>query len=190
MALTVLSVWGITRCEDVGELVSMIEDAARYDTKILIEQAIDAREFEVAVLGNETPVASVPGEIVMEHEFYDYEAKYIEDSTRLVIPAPLSDSETEQIRELATRAFRVLESSGMARVDFLLDRATGQLYINELNSLPGFTKESSMYPKLWEASGLSYPALLDRLIELALERHGDKSRLETTYRGGDRPAAR
>jgi D-alanine-D-alanine ligase len=122
----------------------------------------------------------------MEHTFYDYEAKYIEDSTRLVIPAPLSDGQTAQIREMAIQAYQLLEGDGMARVDFLLDRKTQQLYINELNSLPGFTKESSMYPKLWEASGLSYPALLDRLIELAMERHSAKSRLETTYRGGDR----
>ena len=179
---------GTSRAGSLDELAVALATAARYDGKILIEQAVDARELEVAVLGNETPSASLPGEIVMEHEFYDYEAKYVEDSTRLVIPAPLSDSETEQIRELATRAYQLLESTGMARVDFLLDRVSGKLYINELNSLPGFTKESSMYPKLWEASGLSYPALLDRLIELALERHSDKSRLETTYRGGDRPA--
>lgn len=178
---------GTSRAGSVEELSAALATAARYDGKILVEQAVDGREIEVAVLGNENPAASVPGEIVMEHDFYDYEAKYVEDSTRLVIPAELSELQSEQIREIAIRAFQVLEGSGMARVDFLLDRASGALYINELNSLPGFTKESSMYPKLWEASGLSYPALLDRLIELALERHSDKSRLETTYRGGERP---
>jgi D-alanine-D-alanine ligase len=178
---------GTSKVESADTLARALAAAARYDAKILIEEAIDARELEVAVLGNNEPVASIPGEIVMEHTFYDYEAKYIEDSTRLVIPAPLSDGQTAQIREMAIQAYQFLEGDGMARVDFLLDRKTQQLYINELNSLPGFTKESSMYPRLWEASGLSYPALLDRLIELAMERHSAKSRLETTYRGGDRP---
>jgi D-alanine-D-alanine ligase len=177
---------GTSKVDSAEQLARALGTAARYDAKVLIEQAIDARELEVAVLGNDGPVASVPGEIAMEHAFYDYEAKYVEDSTRLVIPAPLSDGQTDQIREMAIQAFQLLEGEGMARVDFLLDRNTEQLYINELNSLPGFTKESSMYPKLWEASGLSYPALLDRLIELAMERHTAKSRLETTYRGGDR----
>jgi D-alanine-D-alanine ligase len=177
---------GTSRVDSADQLANGLATAARYDAKILVEEAIDAREFEVAVLGNEEPAASIPGEIVAQHAFYDYEAKYVEDSTELVIPAPLSEGQTEEIREMAIDAYKVLEGQGMGRVDFLLDRRSGQLYINELNSLPGFTKESSMYPKLWEASGLSYPALLDRLIELALERHGDKSQLETTYRGGDR----
>ena len=177
---------GTSKVDTADGLADALAIAARYDAKILIEQAIDARELEVAVLGNDEPAASLPGEIVTECAFYDYEAKYVADSTQLVIPAPLSDGQSEQIREMAIEAYRVLEGQGMGRVDFLLDRKTGQLYINELNSLPGFTQESSMYPKLWEASGLSYPALLDRLIELALERHGQKSRLETTYRTDDR----
>jgi D-alanine-D-alanine ligase len=156
-------------------------DAARYDRKIIVERGLNARELEVAVLGNESPEASVPGEICPSHEFYDYEAKYLDDSTRLVIPAVLSDEETQQLRELAIQAYEALESEGLARVDFLIDRETGKPYINELNSLPGFT-DASMYPRLWEASGLSYTALLDRLIELGLERHRQRRSLETHYR--------
>lgn len=175
---------GTSKVDSEEELAEALATAARYDSKILIEQAIDAREFEVAVLGNDDPEASVPGEIVTQHAFYDYQAKYAEASTQLVIPAEIPDGQSEQIREMAIAAYKVLEGQGMGRVDFLLDRATGQLYINELNSLPGFTQESSMYPKMWEATGLRYPALLDRLIELALERHSEKSRLETSYRDG------
>ena len=135
------------------------------------------------MIGNEDPKASVPGEIRQGHEFYDYAAKYADDETELLIPAPIDEALTERIRALALDAYRTLEGEGFARVDFLLDRTNGDLYINELNSLPGFT-EASMFPLMWEASGLPYPALLDRLIELALERHDKRSRLETTYRRG------
>jgi len=138
----------------------------------------------VAVLGNHFPEASIPGEIGVHHEFYDYEAKYLDGSTELLIPAPISPELAERVRELALRAFRVLEGEGLARVDFLLDRRTDELYLNELNSLPGFT-EGSMFPRLWAASGLPYPELLNRLIELALERHAVRSALETDYRAGD-----
>ena len=174
---------GTSKASDHDELEAALAEAARYDTKILLEQAVDAREIEVAVLGNEDPKASVPGEIAQQHEFYDYAAKYADEETEMLIPAPLDEAMTDRIRALAIEAYTVLESEGFARVDFMLDRTNGELYINELNSLPGFT-ESSMYPLMWEASGLPYPALLDRLIELALERHGRRNRLETTYRRG------
>ena len=174
---------GTSKATTDEELDAAIVEAARYDTKVLIEKAVEAREIEVAVLGNDDPKASLPGEIRQGHDFYDYEAKYADDQTELLIPAPLSDAETERIRSLALEAYRCLEGEGFARVDFLLDRESGELYINELNSLPGFT-DASMFPLMWEASGLPYPALLDRLIELAIERHDVRSRLETTYRRG------
>jgi len=174
---------GISRVAHAGELAAALREAARYDAKILVERAVDAREIEVAVLGNESPEASVPGEIVPHAEFYDYEAKYVEEGTELRVPAPLEEAQAMRIRELAVQAFRVLEGAGIARVDFFLERETGALFLNEVNSLPGFT-EVSMYPRLWQASGLSYPALLDRLIELALERHRAATGLERSYRVG------
>jgi D-alanine-D-alanine ligase len=172
---------GITKVKQRRELLPALREAARYDVKILVERAADAREIEVALLGNDPIEASVPGEIRTTREFYDYEAKYVDETTELLIPAPLDRAQAERARELAIRAMQVLEGEGMGRVDFLLERGTGEFYVNELNSLPGFT-EVSMYPKLWEASGLPYPALLDRLIELAFERHRERERLETVYR--------
>jgi len=133
------------------------------------------------VLGNEQPEASVPGEIRPRRDWYDYEAKYVDESTELLVPAPISEAEAERVRDLALRAYRALEGAGLGRVDFLMSRKTGEFFLNEINSLPGFT-EVSMYPRLWEASGLPYPQLLDRLIELALERHNRRARLETTFR--------
>jgi D-alanine-D-alanine ligase len=175
---------GTCKAEDLDQLEAALAEAARYDTKVLAERAVEAREIEVAVLGNTSPEASVPGEILFRHEFYDYEAKYADDEgTELAIPADLPEEESERIRAMAIQAYRVLEGEGLARVDFLLERGSGELYINELNSLPGFT-EASMFPRLWEASGLPYPALLDRLLELALERHQRHATLETTYRRG------
>jgi D-alanine-D-alanine ligase len=171
---------GISKAVDEATLYEAIDEATRFDTKVVIERAIDAREIEVGVLGNEHPEASVPGEIRPSHDFYDYEAKYLDESTELLVPAPLSEEDSKRIRAMAQTAFQVLEGEGFARVDFFLERATGALYINELNSLPGFT-ESSMFPRLWAASGLSYSALLDRMIELALERHERRSRLETSF---------
>jgi D-alanine-D-alanine ligase len=170
---------GIARAESMPELIAALADAQRYDRKVLVEAAVDAREIEVAVLGNDDPEASIPGEIRAAKTFYDYDAKYRDAATELIIPAPLDPDQTEAIRALAIEAYRTLDAEGMARVDFLVERRTGQIYLNELNSLPGFTAESSMYPRLWEASGLPYPALLDRLIELALERHDRRSKLET-----------
>ena len=172
---------GIQKVVEAKALGRALAEASRYDTKLLIEAALDAREIEVAVLGNEEPEASVPGEIRPRRDWYDYEAKYVDESTELLVPAPLSEDEAERARSLALRVFRVLEGAGLGRVDFLMERSSATFYVNEVNSLPGFT-EMSMYPRLWEASGLPYPQLLDRLIELALERHRTRSALETTFR--------
>jgi len=172
---------GISRVEKTDALIPALREAARYDTKILVERGLDAREIEVALLGNDPIEASVPGEIRTDHEFYDYEAKYADESTDLLVPAPLSEEQTRCVRRLAVEAMQIVEGAGLARVDFLLERETGEFFVNEVNSLPGFT-EVSMYPRLWDASGLPYPALLDRLIELALARHRERSALETVYR--------
>ncbi len=172
---------GIHKVSEPKALGRALAEATRYDTKLVVESGLDAREIEVAVLGNDTPEASLPGEIRSARDWYDYEAKYVDESTELLVPAPLSPEQIETVRGLALRAFHVLEGSGLGRVDFFLTRDTGAWYINEVNSLPGFT-EVSMYPQLWEASGLPYPQLLDRLIELALERHRERDKLATTYR--------
>ena len=172
---------GITKVREAAALLPALEEAARYDTKILVEAAIDAREIEVALLGGERLEASVPGEIRTRHEFYDYEAKYVDEDTELLVPAELDEEQTREVQRLAIRAGEVLDCEGLGRVDFLMERSSGAFLVNEVNSLPGFT-ESSMFPRLWEASGLPYPALLDRLIELALERHRTRARLETVYR--------
>ncbi|MGH9863744.1 MAG: D-alanine--D-alanine ligase family protein [Candidatus Acidiferrales bacterium] len=166
---------GISKVHRAGELAAGVEHAFEFDSKILIEQGIAGREIEVSVLGNEEPRASAPGEVIPAREFYDYTAKYLEDSTRFIVPAPLTARQRRRFQELAVAAFRALECEGMARVDFLLAGRTGAIYINEVNTIPGFTA-ISMYPKLWEASGVPYGELLDRLIELARARHREKSR--------------
>jgi len=172
---------GVHRCPDAAALGHALADAFRYDRKVLVERAVDAREIECSVLGNDEPRASVPGEIVPNDDFYSYRAKYVdENGASLRIPADLSAEAAARVQELSLRAFETLELSGMARVDFLLERTTDQLYLNEVNTIPGFTK-ISMYPKLWEASGLSYSALVDRLIELAVERHRARSALSSEY---------
>lgn len=171
---------GISKARDPEELAAALDVAARYDRKLLIEEAIDAREIEVSVLGNDDPIASLPGEIIPCNEFYDYEAKYIADDSELLIPAPISDEMTRRIQEMAVQAYKAIDCAGMARADFFLERGTDKIYVNELNSIPGFTP-ISMYPKLWAASGISYSELIERLIELALERHRDKSRSATSY---------
>jgi len=172
---------GVSKAKGRGQLLEGLELAARYDRKVIVERGVDAREIECSVLGNDEPEASVPGEIVPANEFYDYRAKYVDEDSRLLIPAPLTDEQAHRIRDLAVRAFRALDLCGMARADFFLDRATEAIFINEVNTIPGFTP-ISMYPKLWEASGLPFPALVDRLIRLALERHAEKKSLITTYR--------
>jgi len=152
-----------------------MDEAATFDRKILVEEFIHCREIECSVLGNDKPTASVLGEIVPARDFYDYEAKYVDPQTRLIIPASLPPEVAAEIRGMAIRAFQAIDASGMARVDFFLCRNTGRIYVSEINTIPGFT-QVSMYPKLWEASGLNYPELIDRLIELGLERQGEKCR--------------
>jgi D-alanine-D-alanine ligase len=171
---------GISKAKHAAELRAGIELAASYDRKIVIEAAEpQAREIEVAVLGNDDPDASVPGEVLPSREFYDYQAKYIDDDSKLLIPAPLTDRQSQEVRRLAIAAFKAIDGAGMARVDFLLSAESGVLYLNELNTIPGFST-IGMYSKLWAASGLAFPALLDRLIALALERHADKQQLRTS----------
>lgn len=171
---------GISRCQDRDGLIAGLDEAARYDRRIVVEQGINGRELEVAVLGNDAPIASIAGEIRPRREFYDYVAKYLSDDSQLLIPAPLSPEMAEAVRSLALRAYQAIDCAGLGRVDLLLDRDSGQLYLNEINTMPGFTR-ISMYPKLWEASGIRYPELLDRLIELALDRHAEKGTLQTSY---------
>jgi D-alanine-D-alanine ligase len=171
---------GVNKCHGRSDLIEGLMEAAMYDRRILVEQGLTAREIEVSVLGNEDPAASIAGEVVPSDEFYSYNAKYIDDTSALLIPAPIDDETMEQAQEMAVDAFKAIDGAGMGRVDFLLDQQFGRLYMNEINTIPGFTK-ISMYPKLWEASGLSYPTLLDRLIELAFERHAQKDRLVRSY---------
>jgi D-alanine-D-alanine ligase len=179
---------GISKAHDRKELAPALNLAAKYDRKLIVEQGVGgkkrkARELEVAVLGNDSPQASVVGEIIPGKEFYDYEAKYLSEGSVPVIPAKLSRAQAKQVREMAVAAFRACDLSGLARVDFLMEPDGKQrIYLNEVNTMPGFTS-ISMYPKLWEASGLPYKDLITRLIELALERHGEKSR--TTYSRGE-----
>ena len=169
---------GISKAHDRAALTRALDEAARYGRKMIVEDAVPhAREIEFSVLGNDDPIVSVPGEIVAAHEFYDYAAKYEADSA-LHVPAPITDAQTNELQALALRAYQALECCGMARVDFLLDGKTGDAYISEINTIPGFTS-ISMYPKLWEASGLAYPDLLDELIRLALERHREVSEQDT-----------
>jgi D-alanine-D-alanine ligase len=167
---------GISRARNCAELKSAVELAASFDRKVIVERGIIGREFECAVLGNEDPEASLPCEILPSREFYDYDDKYVLGEAKTVIPANLPPERTAELRRLAVECYRAVECEGMARVDFLLEEATGRLYINEINTIPGFTS-ISMYPKMWEYSELPMPRLVDRLIELALERHRAKKRL-------------
>lgn len=171
---------GVHKAKNQAGLRAGLDDAARYDRKLLVEQGVEAREIEVSVLGNDEPIASAVGEIIPSREFYSYAAKYLDNTSQLLIPAPLSQEQSEQVRQLAVAAFRALDCAGLARCDFLLDKADGRLYLNEINTMPGFTP-ISMYPKLWEASGLPYSQLIDRLIELAIERFEDKQQSETNF---------
>jgi D-alanine-D-alanine ligase len=174
---------GINRCGTREELERGLAEAASYDRRLVVEQGVEAREIECSVLGNDDPVASIAGEIIPSREFYSYQAKYLdmgEEASDLLIPAPIPAALQDQVREWAVRAYKAIDCAGMARVDFLLEKSTDRLYMNEINTIPGFTA-ISMYPKLWEASGLPYSELIERLIALALERYTDKQRNKTTY---------
>jgi len=166
---------GMSRVKTAKEIGPAMDLAAEFALKIIVERAVSAREIEVSVLGNDDVEASIPGEIIPHREFYDYTAKYLEQGTRLEIPAKLSKKQVTTFQEYAVRAFRAIDGTGMSRCDFFLERRTNKIFINELNTIPGFTS-ISMYPKLWEASGLPYTKLIDRLIELALELHAEKAR--------------
>jgi D-alanine-D-alanine ligase len=171
---------GISKAAQRTELAHALDLAAAYDRKLVIEVAVpNVREIEVSVLGNDEPMASIPGEIVPGDVFYSYADKYLDGKSRALIPAPLDEVQTAQIQKMALDAFRAVDGEGLARVDFLLDDATGEIFLNEINTMPGFTR-ISMYPKLWEASGISYPELVDRLLQLALERYADRQQNRTT----------
>jgi D-alanine-D-alanine ligase len=170
---------GISKVRNLEELMAAIELASSFDRKVIVERGITGREFECAVLGNEDPRAATPCEVLPSRDFYDYEDKYLLDQAQTVIPADLSSEQTAEMQRLAVECYKAVECEGMARVDFLLETATNQLYINEINTIPGFTS-ISMYPKMWEYSGLPMAKLIDRLIELALERHAAKQRLRYT----------
>jgi D-alanine-D-alanine ligase len=174
---------GVSKCHDRAGLQQALHLAFRYDHRVVVETGVDGREIECSVLGNDAPEASVAGEIVPAGEFYDYESKYADTGSRLVIPAPLGRAQQILVRDLSIRAFQALGLAGFARVDFFVERTTGVVLLNEVNTLPGFTP-ISMYPKLWEASGLPFPRLVDRLIALALERHALGRRLVTTFGAG------
>jgi D-alanine-D-alanine ligase len=171
---------GISKARNRKELGPAIDEAAKFDRKIVIEEGVGgkknkAREIECSVLGNDKPEASVPGEIVPSAEFYDYSAKYLDEGSQLIIPAKLTKAETKKVQELATAGFRAVDCSGLARVDFLMDPKSRKIYLNEINTMPGFTS-ISMYPKLWAASGVGYSELITRLIQLGLDRHAEKKR--------------
>jgi D-alanine-D-alanine ligase len=164
---------GVSKAKNMEEMLAAVEFAAQFDRKIIIERGIQGREFECCVLGNDEPVAAVPCEILPSRDFYDYEDKYLLNQARTVVPADLTPEQTAEIQRLAVECYRAVDCEGMARVDFLMEAATGKFFINEINTIPGFTS-ISMYPKMWEASGLAYPKLIDKLIELALDRHREK----------------
>ena len=167
---------GISKAKNREELDAAIKVAAAYDRKLVIEEAVDGREIEVSVLGNDNPQASLPGEIISGNDdFYDYNAKYVDGNSTMVIPAPLTPEQTDEIRALSLQAYKAVDGSGLSRVDFFLDRKSGEFLINEINTFPGFTKYS-MYPKMWEVTGLPYDQLIETLIHLAIERHEDKNR--------------
>ena len=171
----------VSKVKRAEELDPALDLALAFDRKAVVEAGVDAREIEVSVAGNEEPEASLPGEIVPDREFYDYDSKYSNESrTELRIPAPLTPEQTAQVRSLGVRAFRAVDACGYARVDLLMDRSSGRMHVNEINTIPGFTS-ISMFPKMWEATGLPFAPLLDRLLDLARERHAQRARLRTRY---------
>lgn len=171
---------GVSKVLSRSDLFEGLLEAARFDRRILVQRGVNAREIEVAVLGNDTPQASIAGEILPSREFYSYEAKYVDNTSGLLIPAPIPADVAALARRLAVQAYQAIDCAGMARVDFLLDKDSGALFLNEVNTIPGFT-QISMYPKLWEATGVSYPQLVDRLIMLALERKAERDQIERKY---------
>jgi len=171
---------GISKARNQEELLQAVAEAFQYDRKVIVEELIDAREVEVSVLGNDRPQASVPGEIVSSNEFYDYKAKYVDGKSAMIIPAEIPDETKERLQSLAIRAFEAIDGSGLSRVDFFLDKTDGSVYINEINTMPGFTP-FSMYPMLWAESGKPYGELLNDLIELALERHEAKKAIRYSF---------
>ncbi len=171
---------GISKAHDREELQNALDLAAQFDRKLVVERAVVGREIECSVLGNDDPKASLPGEVVPANEFYDYDAKYIDENSRLLIPAPLTAEQTREVQRLAVGAFRAVECCGLARVDSFLEDQTGKVLLNEINTMPGFTS-ISMYPKMWEASGLAYRDLIDQLIELALERQAEKKAIRYEF---------
>jgi D-alanine-D-alanine ligase len=170
---------GISKARNRAELAAAFAEAAKFDRRIVVEEGINAREIEVAVLGNDEPIASIPGEVIPGAEFYDYQDKYFDNQSSTRIPADLPADIADEIRRQAVTAFKAIDGSGMARCDFFLEKGTNRILINEVNTIPGFTR-ISMYPKMWEATGISYAELCDRLIGLALERHADKNRNQTS----------
>ncbi len=172
---------GISKCNNRSDLVEGMREAALFDRRILVERGVDAREIEISVLGNENPQASLPGEIVPSREFYSYESKYVDGSSELIIPAPIPGEIAEQISAFALKAYKAIDCAGMARVDFFIEKSTGKVLLNEINTIPGFTS-ISMYPKLWEATGITYSQLVDRLIDLALDRKQTRDRIQHSYR--------
>jgi D-alanine-D-alanine ligase len=171
---------GVSKVLNRSDLYEGLLEAARFDRRILVQRGVNAREIEVAVLGNDIPQASIPGEILPSREFYSYEAKYVDNTSGLLIPAPISEEVGDLARRLAVQAYQAIDCAGMARVDFLLDKDSGSLFLNEVNTIPGFT-QISMYPKLWEATGVPYSQLVDRLIELAVERKTERDQIERKY---------
>ena len=171
---------GISKAKNRAQLAKALCEAARYDRKVLVEKAVDAREIECAVLGNKDAAASVPGEVIPINEFYDYEAKYLKEGSRTIVPAPIPAAVAKRVRAMAVAAFHAIGCEGMARVDFFLERRTGRVFINELNTIPGFTS-ISMYPMMWQARGVSYPALIDRLVRLAVARHREVAKNQTEF---------
>jgi D-alanine-D-alanine ligase len=172
---------GVSKTRNRAELEAGLQVAARYDAKILVERGVDARELECGVLGNDEPIASVVGEILPGADFYDYRAKYLDTGSQALIPADISPDLADEVRRMAVAAFKAVDAAGLARVDFFLERGTDRLYVNEINTMPGFT-EISMYPKLWQASGLSFSELVTRVAELGIERYAERARNETTFR--------
>jgi D-alanine-D-alanine ligase len=175
---------GISKCNNRSDLLEGLMEAARFDRRVLVERGVNAREIEVSVLGNADPIASVAGEIRPMDEFYTYEAKYLHDNSELIIPADIDAATMTKIRTIAVEAFKAIDGAGMARVDFLLDRDTNEIYLNEVNTIPGFTK-ISMYPKLWAATGISYPELVDKLIDLAIHRKAERDNTERIFRSNE-----